>query len=92
MALKKYRLLGQAQIAGGLREPGFIFEMEEWQIGPCRGTIAGDVKLYELVEDEPVQGEVSAEPVHLLLERLPALSILSAIENEAEADNISGEN
>lgn len=39
---KRYRLLARAEMQGALREPGYVFTLEEGKLGPHRTVVASD--------------------------------------------------
>jgi hypothetical protein len=39
---KKYRLLIRAQMHGAIRDPGYIFELAEGELGPHRTVLASN--------------------------------------------------
>ncbi len=42
MATKRYRLLTRAQMNGALREPGYVFELADGELGPHRTVVASN--------------------------------------------------
>ena len=42
MITKRYKLLVRAEMRGAIREPGYVFTLEDGQLGPQRTVVASD--------------------------------------------------
>ena len=60
---KRFRLLARAQMHGEVREPGYVFTLEDGEIGPAKTTVASNFGAAEMLGPE----DVSPQPRDVLL-------------------------
>lgn len=69
---QRYRLLATAEVDGAMREPGYIFRLQDGERGPERAVYEGEDRIDWDAGGERLRGKVKVEPLYEAVPDEPA--------------------